>query len=155
MAINMKTIKFGENGEVYAVNAYPVQVSGELTEAASQIDFGSFDGLTELHFIIDNRGAADASNAAGSYGHVIINGTQSTFFTCSISTAKIFGGTLKKINGIWSVLLYSESGHNSNACERANELMNSLSPESVTSFAAKAYGANVFGAGTKYALEGR
>lgn len=36
MATTMKTIKFGENGEVYAVNAWAVERSGELTEAATQ-----------------------------------------------------------------------------------------------------------------------
>ena len=43
MAKNMKTIKFGENGEVYNVNEPAVIVNGTLDESASEISFGPFD----------------------------------------------------------------------------------------------------------------
>lgn len=149
MATNMKTIKFGENGETYAVNDYPVKVSGELTESAQEIDFGTFDGLTEAKLVI--RGVADTS---GSYTILNINGTDVKFVTSGGAYSGVLCVTFKKIGSIWSTHWFcSEAGYMTTWTTQFYDTFESL--ESITSLKVKAYSGTPFAAGTKYALEGR
>lgn len=150
MATNMKTIKFGENGEVYAVNDYPVKVSGELTESAQEIDFGTFDpGLTEVDIVI--RGVADTS---GSYTILNINGTDVKFVTSSGAYNNYLHVTFKKIGTLWATEWFcSKTGFASAWTHQFCDTFESL--ESITSLKVKAYSGTPFAVGTKYALEGR
>lgn len=146
MAKTMKTIKFGENGEVYHVNEFPVQVSGELTEAGTNIDFGTFeDGLTEVEAALKG-----VEGGSGDYFFITINGKQSGFITCQgIYTANcIF--RIKKVGGLWGVI----SNISGNFVPYTLRLLNDV--DKITSLSIQSYGANTpFGAGHKYALEGR
>lgn len=141
---NMKTIKFGASGDTYYVNDYPVQVSGELTEAASEINFGTFEGLTELKAVV--RGV---TGTTGTYFYLVINGTQAKFITSGVPYNGLYILTLKKIGGIW---VY-QNGGDSNFT--ANEYATIETIDTVTSLSVRAYAGSSFSAGTKYALEGR
>lgn len=148
MAKNLKTIKFGENGETYYVNEYPVKVSGELTEAASEIDFGTFaDGLTEVN--IATRGI---SGTDGSYCFITINGVKSGFvsqfhiytMSCTIQ--------MKKIGTVWFVFPVS-NGYGNDMALKINSLLEGV--DTITSISLQSYSGTDFPAGMKYALEGR
>ena len=149
MATNMKTIKFGENGEVYAVNAPAVSVSGELTESAQEIDFGTFDGLTEAVVVV--RGVADTP---GDYTILNINGTDVRFVTSAGAYKSVLCVTFKKIGSLWSTHWFSaDAGYKMEWTGNFYDSFESL--ESITSLKVKAYSGTHFAAGTKYALEGR
>lgn len=147
MATNMKTIKFGENGETYAVNAPVVQVSGELEANAEKLDFGSFDGVTDLYVSV--KGVSDTS---GTYSYVTINGVKSGFIS---RWDAVYKGNailrIKKIGAVWMVFFISgysiiDSGVFLNMLKDA---------ESITSLSIECYAGTPFAAGTKYTLEGR
>ena len=147
MAKNLKTIKFGENGETYAVNAPVVSVNEELTEAGTNIDFGSFeDGLTEVEVAV--KGVAEAS---GDYFFITINGKQSGFITF----AEIYTSTstirIKKVGSLWTVI------SNITATTFMPYILSLLDGvDKITSISLQAYSeATPFAIGTQYALEGR
>ena len=151
MAKNLKTIKFGENGEIYAVDAPVVTASGELTEAGEYLDFGTFeDGLTELECVVDG-----VEGTEGNYFYFVINGATSPF----LANANMYKAVsnyirFKKIGMGWLGYLGSPAQH---LIRFEEGVMNMLSgAEKITSFAIKSYNANSkFAAGTKYSLEGR
>ena len=149
MATNLKTIKFGENGETYAVNDYPVKVSGELTEEATTLDFGSFaDGLTELRLLVYGVAAN-----TGNYVIPVINGVAGKFVTAPGFYAYVGCLYYKKIGDIWLVEYWS-SGQSAHAAQ--GQAMTELtSVDKITSFKLNAYPGTPFPVGTKYALEGR
>ncbi len=149
MATNMKTIKFGENGETYCVNAWPVQVSGELASAANNIDFGTFDGLTEV-----NIATAGVAGTEGNYCFITINGTQSAFVSRLIIYKSNVLIQIKKVGGIWFVLAMDTSnGVNVDMAGKCIELLGSA--DSITSISLQSYGGTDFPAGMNYYLEGR
>lgn len=147
MATNLKTIKFGENGETYAVNDYPVKVSGELTEEAMVIDFGSFNGLTELECVV--WGAA----GKGDYLIFSINGTKLSFVTAGAIYESHFYLRIKKVGNVWTADCRNRSATVTNVPEYIGRHLNGV--DTITSFALNAYSGTPFAAGTKYALEGR
>ena len=147
MATNMKTIKFGNGGETYYVNDFPVKVSGTLANKNQFIDFGSFDGLTEAWVSVDTSGLG----GEGTYYHTCINGTESAFITY---TYIYTGGSyfhFKKVGDVWVV-----SGNAAGTGDHKETKTVLKGCDSITSFKLKAYDANTgFPAGTKYYLEGR
>lgn len=147
MATNMKTIKFGESGETYYVNERPVQVSGELTEDAMVIDFGSFDGLTELECVV--WGAA----TEGNYLIFSINGTKLSFVNAGGVYNDHFYLRIKKVGDVWTADARSGTNGVSNVPQYIGRHLNGV--DAITSFALNAYSGTPFVAGTKYALEGR
>ena len=151
MAKTMKTIKFGENGEVYAVNAWAVERSGELSENGTIINFGGvFDkGLTEINAVV--RGV---ESAAADYFYIGINGQTTGFITGGYIYNSGINVKLKKVGNLWDVNIYGEQGTIINAVSYVRTLLDSVSE--ITEFFIEAYSdAAPFGAGTKYALEGR
>ena len=144
MSKNLKSIKFGTSGETYYVNDYPVQVSGELTEAASLIDFGTFEGLTEMNVAV--RGV---DGTEGIYFILVINGVEAKFISSKNPYCGLYIVNLKKIGGIW---VYGNGGDQNFA---KNEYATIEQVDTITSFAIKAYSGSSFAVGTKYALEGR
>lgn len=145
MATNMKTIKFGENGEVYAVNVPAVQVSGELTEASNLLDFGTFeDGLTDITIV--TKGSGEGGN---SYYHLIINGERTAFINGGTIYTGVHCMTFKKVGNLWF------AGYGlGNAASYAMEFLNN-GVDKITSLSIQGYNNFQFSAGTKYALEGR
>lgn len=152
MAKNMKTIKFGENGETYAVNAPVVQVSGTLEADDQYIDFGSFeDGLTEVECYFKCPANSDAT---GTYFHMVANGVQSTFMGFNFKGDHIVKVYMKKIGGFWT-------GESRNGITFSDDFAKKVliggldGVDSITSLQFKAYGGGTFPAGTVYAMEGR
>ena len=145
MATTMKTIKFGENGEVYAVNTPAVQVSGELTEASNLLDFGTFeDGLTDITIVTKG-----GSGGKGDYYHLVINGNKTGFISGGVIYSGVHCMTLKKVGDMWF------AGYGlGNAVSYAMEILNN-GVDKITSLAIQGYDTTQFVAGTKYALEGR
>ena len=151
MAKNMKTIKFGENGEVYNVNGWGVERSGELSEAGTNIDFGGTfeNGLTEINAVL--RGV-DAG--AGDYFFITINGQQSGFIAADYIYKTGINIKLKKVGNLWDANVYGAYGTHGNAYAYVLNLLSGVS--AITDFSIQAYSESTpFAVGTKYALEGR
>ena len=148
MATNMKTIKFGENGETYAVNSPAVSASGELTEAAAKLDFGTFEnGLTEVELV-----SAGVSDGTGDYFHVTINGVRTGFITFNAVYTGVLTMRIKKVGSLWT----ATGTIAGNMLSYVVELLNKNTVDKITSISIDAYnGAKGFAAGHKYALEGR
>lgn len=152
MATNMKTIKFGENGEVYAVNAPAVQVSGTLGADSQYIDFGTFaDGLTEVECYFK---CPANSAATGTYFYMVANEVQSHFMSFNFKGEQIVKVYMKKIGGIWT-------GESRNGITFSDDFAKKVlidgldGVDSITSLRFKAYGNDTFPAGTVYVMEGR
>lgn len=151
MAKTMKTIKFGENGEVYAVNAWSVERSGELSENGTIINFGgAFDnGLTEINAVTRGVESAEAD-----YFYIGINGQTTGFITSGYVYKTGINVKLKKVGNLWDVNIYCDQGTLGNAVRYVLTLLDNVSE--ITEFFIEAYSAAApFVAGTKYALEGR
>lgn len=151
MSTTMKTIKFGKDGKVYAVNVWAVERSGELTENGTVIDFGgAFDkGLTEINAVM--RGV-EGINA--DYFYIGINGQKTGFISGGYIYNSGINIKLNKIGNLWDVDIYGANGSVGNAVTYVQTLLDGVSE--VTDLSIEAYSdAAPFGAGTKYALEGR
>jgi hypothetical protein len=150
MATNLKTIKFGENGEIYNVNAFDVERNGELSENSTVIDFGgTFEkGLTEINAVFTG-----VSGTSGDYIYIGINGTKTNFITYNPAYTEGLTIKLKKIGTLWDVNIYGIQLI-TNAVPYVKGLLKNVSE--ITSLEIEAYStATPFAAGTKYALEGR
>ena len=150
MATNLKTIKFGENGEIYNVNAFDVERNGELSENSTVIDFGgTFEkGLTEINAVFTG-----VEGTSGDYLYIGINGTKTGFITYNPAYSEGFAIKLKKIGTLWDVTIFGKNVIPT-AFEKVQALLKNASE--ITELFIESYGANTpFAAGTKYALEGR
>lgn len=140
---SLKTITF-EDGEQYAVNAPAYEISGELAEASNVIDFGTLPtGLCEITVITKGEGSA------GDYYHLVFNGNETAFITGGVIYSDYVKHKFTKVGNMWVA-----EGGPGNASSYAISALNSLDGE-LTSFKIKGYDNLKFGAGTKYALEGR
>lgn len=144
MATDLKTIKFGEDGETYCVNQPLVQVSGTLTEDATELDFGTFDGLTELNVAIQG-----VSGTSGNYVYIKVNGVTSQFVNCAYPYSGQYVLRIKKVGEVWTV----DSGGDASWYAKYSAAFEGV--ETITSFSIPAYAGTPFVTGTKYALEGR
>lgn len=151
MATDLKTITFAD-GETYYVNDRPVQVSGTLEADAELIDFGTFDpGLTEVEVNLDGTGATDA---AGTYFYLVINGTTTGFMTLATIYTFFTNFRFKKVGGVW--YLNAKNSENTNLCTiEKNAAQALVGADAITSLAVKAYAGTPFKAGFKYGMEGR
>lgn len=149
MSTNMKTIKFGEDGKVYDVNAWAVERSGELSEAATVIDFGgAFDeGLTEINAVV--RGV---EGATGDYFFIGINGIETNFISYNLFYTDGITIKIKKVGNLWDANIYG-SGNVGNAIAYVKTLLENV--DTITQISVKAYNENGLPVGMKYALEGR
>lgn len=146
MSTNLKTLTLG--GTEYAVNAPAITVDKTLSEAASKLDFGTFEGLTELTAVIKG-----VTGAEGNYIHIVVNGTKTGFITANVVYCDTVRMSIKKVGSVWWAELVTAVAHTNSF---TTYVTNALSgADAITSFAIEAYSGSTFAAGTKFALEGR